>query len=59
MTCEVTVYMTAAWRRDDQRGPLRYSATAGMSYGTPNCETFWGAVGELIRLMARSPRTAG
>ena len=52
MVYEVTVYMTAAWRCGEQRGPLRYSAAAGRHYGTPNCETFWEAVGELIRRMA-------
>jgi hypothetical protein len=51
-THEVTVYMTAAWRRGEERGPLRYSATSGRHYGTPNCQTFWEAVGELIRIMA-------
>ena len=49
MDHDVTVYLTAAWRHDDQRGPLRYSATTGGYYGTPNCETFWEAVGELVR----------
>jgi hypothetical protein len=53
MTYEVTVYVTAAWRRGDQRGPLRYSAITGSHYGTQNCETFWEAVGELVRVMAR------
>jgi hypothetical protein len=52
MTYEVTVHVTAAWRRGDERGPLRYSAVTGSYYGTPNCETFWEAVGELVRLMA-------
>jgi len=52
MTYEVTVYLTAAWRLGEQRGPLRYSAATGHGYGTPNCETFWEAVGQLVRLMA-------
>lgn len=55
---EVTVYMTAAWRRGDERGPLRYSAATGARYGTPNCETFWEAVSELIRLIASGSRQA-
>jgi len=60
MTHELTVYLTAAWRSGEQRGPLRYSATAGMHYGTPNCETFWEAVGELVRRMGwRSDDAAG
>lgn len=52
MTHEVTVYLTAAWRRGEERGPLRYSAATGNGYGTPNCETFWEAVGQLVRRMA-------
>jgi hypothetical protein len=52
MTHEMTVHMAAAWRRDQKRGPMRYSATAGLSYGTRNYDTFWEAVGELIQLMA-------
>jgi hypothetical protein len=52
MTHDVTVFLTAAWRLGEQRGPLRYSAATGNGYGTPNCETFWEAVGHLVRLMA-------